>query len=576
MSEPYCSTNQLYVIKDEVYGQSIYHSKQVPKQKLKKYALIKSGRYDGPPTFKITKVLPTTNDYVQTFDQHSQIDNRAGVETRAVLSNVIPGKYDPPLDRFKKISDDLAKQIKPLMPEFWSIFNVDAMKEYINSRNYTEKQKAKINKVEEYSNGYTWLEILRENWDKLYINDQGKLIMKGLHNPVSLASRFEAFLKDESYFENKRPRNITGASDIDKFVLGVVFGAFNHAVFSQKWTIKKTPYKYRPAVITNRLGTPQVIYGTDFSAFESSSTYQIQEVMEQNLYRKIYPEFYQYSKKYQLPFIFKTSGSDPNIYYVDTCRASGAPNTSLGNTVNNYCFIKSIEEEFQCHAKFLIEGDDCILNVDKHIPQNDLKEYAIKCGFDLKLDEFDTFGHVGFLSLYWEDNLVPDMTNVWKHLIDAFAFRPRQVGYNSKTKTINNALYWNRLTSKLLSLTLLAPKHELIYLLFKKAYEFNIHYNGHKKIKMMDKRKMMMMKDVDNIIESNNQHNLLAKIESEFRGDLVAEIRTKYAYGPKLVELVKQLLDSNTEEKFNRAVNIILDTYYIERDPFIVDIEFLN
>lgn len=89
MSEPYCSTQQLYIIKDEVYGQSIYHSKQVPKQKLKKFALIKSGRYDGPPTYKLTKVLPTTNDYVQTFDQHSQIDNRAGVETRADRKSVV-------------------------------------------------------------------------------------------------------------------------------------------------------------------------------------------------------------------------------------------------------------------------------------------------------------------------------------------------------------------------------------------------------------------------------------------------------------------------------------------------------
>lgn len=521
----------------------------------------------------VTKYNPTIVDWVQRFNLHSQENARAAITTRLALSNVYEGKYNLNKERFLKISTQLGLELKEVMPDFDSLWNVDAMEQYIMTRNKTLKEKLKICKTKELLKGYTILEILRENWQDFCVKE-GRLYAKGLKNPISVKSRFMCFIKDESYYDNKRPRNITGASDIDKFVLGVVFGEFNHAFFSRLETIKKIPYELRSKVITARLGEPRYIYGTDFTAFESSSTYDIQDVMEQNVYRTVYPEFYQYSIKYQLPMILSTGYTDANKYYLDTSRASGAPNTSLGNSINNYCFIKSLEQEFNCNVKFLVEGDDCIMNVDKHLDKDEVYEYALTQGFDLKIEEFDNYGQVGFLSLTWDvDNLVPDMVNVWKHLIDAISFRPHQVMYNKNTKTISDRVYWNRLCAKMMSLVLLAPKHELIWMLFESTFDWKMHVDGLRRLKTSDQYKFKILGHDAYESLSNFKENLIDKIKEHTRLDLNYQVRQEYGYCQLHVDLIRRLLETKTEADFLRAFDIVCQIYYPERvkENIIVD-----
>lgn len=566
--------DKIYKIKDETYGHSKYHNKQEPKPNRKICIMLQSCDSEKPASYTITKYNPTIHDWVQRFNLHSQINARAAIETRLALSNVYPDKYKLNRDRFIRISTQLALELKERMPSFEEIWNEDAMEQYIMTRNKTLREKHQICRTKDLLKGYTIMEILRENWSDFYVQD-GKLYAHGLKNPISIKSRFMCFIKDESYYDNKRPRNITGASDIDKFIFGSVFGEFNHAFFSRPETIKKVPYEYRSKVITERLGPCRNIYGTDFTAFESSSTYEVQDVMEQNVYRIVYPEFYEYAKKYQLPMILRTGYVDYNTYYLDTSRASGAPNTSLGNSINNYCFIKSLEEEFDCNIKFLIEGDDCIMNVDKHLDTQQVYEYALSQGFDLKIDEFQNYGDVGFLSLTWDpDNLVPDMSNVWKHLIDAISFRPHQVSYNDKTKTMSNRTYWNRLTSKLMSLVLLAPKHELIWKLFEASYDWKLRVDGLRKLKTTDKYKMKILGNDAYQSTKEFKEDLIDRIRNHTRLDLNYQIRQLYSYGEQHVQLIDELLSTKQEKDFLRAFDIICEIYYKNREKENIIVDF--
>lgn len=467
------------------------------------------------------------------------------------------------------IIDELVDRIKDKMPEFEEIFNLDAMEEYIRTRNYTSKQKDQICEVRKDMEVINWLDLLRENWEELYFDEQGNLHMKGLANPIARKARFRAFIKDESYNKISRPRNITGASDVDKFMLGVVFGAFNHAFFSLPETIKLTPYDLRPKVISDRLGNSNYVYVLDHTAFESAATSDIQNACEQRLYTSIYPEFAEYCKKYAMPLIFACGRDDPSLYCVDTSRASGAPNTSLGNSINNFVFIKLLERHYGAHFKFLVEGDDCVINSDTQLDLEDVKVFALKNGFDIKIDQVDHYCKSGFLSMQWNcDDYVVDSTEYWKHIVDAVTFRPSQVYGNG---TLNQKAYWKIATSKALSLSLLNPKHELFYWLFVGSYKFYQYYNGMKHVKIHD-RKHKNITFNDNVVGDK----LVSKVYEHTCPSLFPEIRAAIGYDEKVVEDIKDDLTSMNEYRFEHAINNMINLYHMRENTYYKIPEFLK
>lgn len=494
-------------------------------------------------------------DDVEHFDLHSQINKDIAVTERVCQSNVTES-YNPDLESMRHIIEELAERIRPHMKPFQDIFNLDAMDEYIDTRNgYTRKQKNQIKMVRRDAELIDWLTMLREKWDELYFDSEGVLHMRGLKNPIAKKSRFRAFIKDESYDKLSRPRNITGASDVDKYILGVVFGEFNHAFFSLPETIKKIPYDLRPKVITERLGQSNYVYVLDHTAFESAATLEIQEACEQYLYRLIYPEFEPYAKKYADPLIFACGRVDPSLYCVDTSRASGAPNTSLGNSINNFVFIKLLEQHSNAQFKFLVEGDDCVINSNVELDLAETKRFALINGFDLKIDECEHYCKSGFLSMQWDcDNYVVDSTNHWKHIVDAVTFRPQQV---FDKNTLSQRAYWKIQTSKLLSLTLLNPKHELFYLLFEGSYRYYCKYLGHKQVKIKDRQHK-------NISFNSNVTGakLLSRVYEHMEPELFGETRSIYGYSIQDVDYIKRLLMVDNEYAFEKALNIIVNFYH--------------
>lgn len=558
-----------YKINSDIYGKSEYFPTPAPKPRHKKYKLIRQGHENGKRTYKVRKVNTYDKilDDVQWFDLHSQINKDIAVTERVCLSNVTD-QYNPDYEMMKEISTELALELKLKCRPLEDIFNIDAMKEYIMTRKgYTSKQKAQICDVADDMQIIDWLTLVREQWDQLYFDDEGELHMKGLQNPIAKRARFRAFIKDESYPESKRPRNITGASDYDKFIFGVVYGEIGHAFFSKPETIKMTRYDLRPKVISERLGPAEFVYVLDHTAFESAATADIQKVCEQNIYKIIYPDFEPFAMKYCEPLIFACGRNDPSLYVVDTSRASGAPNTSLGNSINNYVFIKMIEKQYNTEFKFLVEGDDCVINSRDELDVDSVKSFALRNGFDLKMEQCEHYCTSGFLSMQWSmDNFVVDSVEIWKHLMDAITFDPDKVLIKNR---MDDRLYWKYQCSKFLSMALLNPKHELIHMLFEYSYKWYEYYFGKKKIKFLDRRKEQMLK-FDTRVESSD---LITKVRNTYHPELYTEIRSTFNYNQKDVDTVKKYLQGMNELGFSHAVNYILQIYHNRETMFYTNYE---
>ena len=100
------------------------------------------------------------------------------------------------------------------------------------------------------------------------------------------------------------------------------------------------------------------------------------------------------------------------IAKVPASRFSGEMNTSLGNSITNYIFIKMLllDQNAEDKANFFIEGDDGLICSTVPLDVQRASEYARTQGFNLKMNQADTPGEAGFLSTYWEKDLT-----VYKH-----------------------------------------------------------------------------------------------------------------------------------------------------------------
>lgn len=566
-----CLTRKYYKVPHDTYGSSAYIPSPPRKTRLKAFALLRQGSSVERDMFdvRIVNTYKKTLDDVQTFNGTVQLNKDIAVTDRVCQSNITE-HYHPDRELRRYFSNELASELKLKCRPFEDIFTIEAMEEYIRKKNYTAKQKDQICSVKEYMKVIDWLTLLREHWQELYFDDSGNLHMKGLVNPIAKKARFCAFIKYESYPESKRPRNITGASDFDKFILGVVFGEIGHAFFTKPETIKLTPYELRPRVISARLGSSNYVYVLDHTAFESAATADTQSDCEQLIYSSIYPEFTEYAAKYMDPLIFTTGRTDPSLYVVDTSRASGAPNTSLGNSINNYIFIKMVEHQFGATFRFLVEGDDCVINSDIKLNVDEVKDYALENGFDLKMDEVGHYNQSGFLSMRWNnDDFVVDSTEHWKHLVDAISFEPTKV---LRRGQLDHKLYWKYQTAKLLSASLLNPKHELIHILFEHSLMWYKTYYGDKKVKMLDKRKQIMLRYNPDI----NNRSLLERVRKTYHPECYPEIRNEFGYDLRFVKYIRRLLSVRNELAFEKAVILILDVYHVREVKYFNDIETIN
>ena len=182
---------------------------------------------------------------------------------------------------------------------------------------------------------------------KLHI-EQKNQILKAYDDAKSLmaddllkqrSGRVEAFIKEEYYPEYKNPRAILARGDLAKAIFGPMFEQLNHVFFTLPETVKKIPANKRPEYIEKNCKGPYY-YVTDHTAFECSATAIIQHNMEMVVYRDILgPDAHPY-----LDVLLEEQiiGAGNGVAKTPASRFSGEMNTSLGNSITNYVFIKML------------------------------------------------------------------------------------------------------------------------------------------------------------------------------------------------------------------------------------------
>ena len=227
------------------------------------------------------------------------------------------------------------------------------------------------------------------------------------------SGRVEAFIKEEYYPEFKNPRAILARGDLAKAILGPAFDQLNHLFFTLPETVKKLPASTRPKYIMERCSGPYY-YVTDHTAFECSATAEIQRHLEMRIYKTLLGvDMHEY-----LDVLLETQyvKCGNGTAKVPASRFSGEMNTSLGNSITNYVFIKMIMDRFDITGNFFIEGDDGLLCFEQQLDVTAVANFARENGFNLKIDEVATPGDAGFLSTYWTTELYPYKKPLGKYL----------------------------------------------------------------------------------------------------------------------------------------------------------------
>lgn len=117
---------------------------------------------------------------------------------------------------------------------------------------------------------------------------------------------------------------------------------------------------------------------------------------------------------------------------VPVSRFSGEMNTSLGNSITNYVFIKMIMSRFNVTGNFFIEGDDGLICLQDPLNVAAVEQYAIENGFKLKIQQVARPGDAGFLSTYWDEEGIPFKYPLGKYLAGS-AWMPTQHPMDRKT-----------------------------------------------------------------------------------------------------------------------------------------------
>jgi hypothetical protein len=204
-------------------------------------------------------------------------------------------------------------------------------------------------------------------------------------------SHCKSFVKSESYPVYKPARIINSRSDRVKVILGPYFKAIENCVYKHADFIKHVPVKDRAKYIFEHFsGAGDVIYTTDYTAFENSFVPEIMFNIEFQLYK------YMVSR---LPgkHLFNAICGDilagrnvchlgPVTFSVNGVRMSGEMNTSLGNTFSNWVLTKFLtylktgkHESVRC----LVEGDDGLFVFHNKEDAPQPSDYA-RLGFIMK------------------------------------------------------------------------------------------------------------------------------------------------------------------------------------------------
>jgi hypothetical protein len=527
------------LLPDVVYGDIPHVETKVSPKPLKEgFQVVKNKLRPRDPTYRLQRFYKTVySEGLQSFDLHNPVNVVEAVRQRVARSN-ITDEYHPDFHLMNEFADELAKELHDQVRPYDQLFNMTAMREYIEARpNYSASQKRSILAVLDKYATYSPQEMM-------------------------LHARFHSFIKDEMYPKNNRPRSIMACDDIVKVIMGVIYNEIGEAYFKRKQTIKLSSILNRTHVIEERLGGYNYVYQTDHTAFECSATREIQENIELRVYKEIYPQLsWYFDQLAKDEYVTTGFGPDVAAFIIPTSRWSGAPNTSLGNSITNEVLIKMIIKHFDVKARYLVEGDDGLIVTDKPLNETLVLDYARKNGFDLKLESKEGLNTAGFLSLVWDRNHTRDVVDRWRYLVKTVQMRHddiRKIGY------------WNMLSARLMSAVVNIPGSRMIYEAYLNSLRWGVptdklnYYNYlitviEQQLEVEVKNDLMVMKGVlrpqsDKVYEiDNDRYHVPATLEA----DIIARLR-------------------GDQSSYIQALGDLVDVYYTQGTGYPTQADYLK
>lgn len=527
-------------VENVIYGSvEGYQTKHAGKPLKKGYKLCYNRLKRREPTYHIRmKHNYIYVDDLQYFDLHNPTNIVAAVEERVAVSNVTQD-YHPDFDMMQDIARNIGLSIKDHVLPVDQVFNVSAMREYIETRpNYSENQKKQILKVlDKYD---TW--PLEE---------------------VMACARYHSFIKDEGYPKNNRPRSIMACDDITKVIMGVIYNQIGEVIFGRNNTIKLRPIFERPEFTEQELGGYNYVYQTDHTAFEAAATKEIQQHLEQVVYRTVYPELSWFFDMMAKDETVRTGfGPDQAQFRIPCSRWSGAPNTSLGNTITNMVFLEMMQRKFDLNMKYLVEGDDGLLVTDKPITQEQATLYARQNGFDLKFEQKESLGTAGFLSTTWDNNGYRDVMDRWKYLKNTTTMRP----YDMKKLG-----YWNLMAARMMSAVINIPKSRLVY----RAYLACLK-RGVPTMKLDYYSWLIAKVEQKMDVEIQNDNMVFKGLLSPLPKHIYDRDNDEYGITPELEEDIIRQLDDKNDAIVALGIGRLVDAYYEREQIYTTQENYLS
>lgn len=210
-------------------------------------------------------------------------------------------------------------------------------------------------------------------------------------------------VKREDYPTYKHARTINSRSDAFKCFAGPIFKSIEKVVYDSPYFVKHMTPEQRAQRISTMNTTNMHVYASDYTAFESHFTKQIQESCEMHLYAHClanYPHHFQ-RLHHTLTGRNKLRTRNGLRATVSARRMSGEMNTSLGNGFTNLMVAMYLTQRNggKCFDA-VIEGDDALIVTDTTLT----KDMYENLGFTVKLDEVKDVRTASFCGLIFSES----------------------------------------------------------------------------------------------------------------------------------------------------------------------------
>lgn len=208
--------------------------------------------------------------------------------------------------------------------------------------------------------------------------------------------KVKSFVKSESYLTVKHARLINSRSDACKVYMGPAVHAMESVIFSMPWFAKS--YKTQEALVSHIANAPKKLYwyATDYTAFESHMIPSVIRSVEGRVYKRmlshVNPGLARFMVK-TLSGMNVCSTRSGVRYKVEGRRMSGDMQTSLGNSVTNYCLAKMVcRAAGETNPFIIVEGDDALVGSDFPLDETLWQ----KAGFSIKVECVEGPNSAGF------------------------------------------------------------------------------------------------------------------------------------------------------------------------------------